>query len=111
MIEIIINKYLGDALQLPVYGEYPENPPERFVILKRTGEGREDHLESALIIAHSYAESLYEAASLNEQTKSALDGLDQLDEISSVQLAADYPAYDTDNKRHCFQAVYEIHHY
>ena len=68
-------------------------------------------MDGALLIADSYAESLLEAAKLNEQVKSVLDDLDTLDEISSVQLSTDYPVIDTGNKRYRYQAVYEINHY
>lgn len=111
MIEIIILDYMASALQVPVRTEIPVNPPTRFVVLKRSGEGRKNLVQGALLIADSYAESLLEASKLNEQVKSVLDDLDTLDEICSVQLSADYPVIDTGNKRYRYQAVYEINHY
>ena len=111
MIETTILDFVADALQVPVRMEIPANPPARFVVLKRSGEGRENLVEGALLIADSYAESMLEAAKLNKQVKSVLDALDTLDEISSVQLSTDYPVIDTGNKRYRYQAVYEINHY
>lgn len=111
MIEITIRDFVADALQIPVHMEFPAKPTARFVVLKRSGEGRENLVEGALLIADSYAESLLEAAKLNEQVKSVLDDLDTLDEISSAQLSTDYPVIDTGNKRYRYQAVYEINHY
>ena len=111
MIEITILDYVAAALPVPVRMEIPANPPTRFVVLKRSGEGRENLVEGALLIADSYAESMLEAAKLNEQVKSVLDDLDTLDEISNVQLSTDYPVIDTGNKRYRYQAVYEINHY
>lgn len=111
MIETTIRNFVSDALQVPVRMEIPANPPARFVVLKRSGEGRENLVEGALLIADSYAESMLEASKLNEQVKSVLDDLDTLDEISSVQLSTDYPVIDTGNKRYRYQAVYEINHY
>lgn len=111
MIEKTILDYVAAALLVPVCTEIPANPPTQFVVLKRSGEGRENLVECALLIADSYAESLLEAAKLNEQVKSVLDDLDTLDEISSVQLSTDYPVIDTGNKRYRYQAVYEINHY
>lgn len=111
MIELTIRDYVADALQIPVHLEFPANPTTRFVVLKRSGEGRKNLLEGALLIADSYAESLLEASKLNEQVKSTLDDLDTLDEISSVRLSTDYPVFDTGNKRYRYQAVFEINHY
>ena len=111
MIEKTILDYVAAALPVPVRMEIPANPVTRFVVLKRSGEGRENLVEGALLIADSYAESLLEAAKLNEQVKSVLDDLDTLDEISNVHLSTDYPVFDTGNKRYRYQAVYEINHY
>ena len=111
MIEITILEFVEAGLTVPVHTEIPADPPTRFVVLKRSGEGRENLVEGALLIADSYAESMMEASKLNEQVKSVLDNLDTLDEISSVQLASDYPVIDTSNKRYRYQAVYEINHY
>lgn len=111
MIEEKILKFVDDALQVPVRMEIPADRPSRFVVLKRSGEGRENLVEDAMLIADSYAESLYEAAKLNKQVKSVLDDLDTLDDICSVQLSADYPVTDTGSKQHRYQAVYKISHY
>lgn len=111
MIEQKILEFVEAALQVPVSMEIPANPEQRFVVLKLSGQGRENHLEAANLIADSYAESLLEAMKLNTQVKSVLDSLDTLDEISGIHLAADYPLTDTGNKRYRYQAVYEVHHY
>ena len=111
MIEEIILDYVSAALSVPVRMEIQADPPARYVVLKRSGRGRENGLEASNLIADSYAESLLEAARLNEQVKAVLDELDNLDEISSAQLATDYPLTDTTNKKYRYQAVYEIYHY
>lgn len=111
MIELKILDFLEAALQVPVSMEIPANPDPRFVVFNLSGQGRENHLESANLIADSYAESQLEAAKLNAQVKSVLDSLDTLDEISCVRLAADYPLTDTGSKRYRYQAVYAVNHY
>lgn len=111
MIEPVILNYVSAALDVPVEMEIPAEPSARYVVLKRSGRGRENGLESSNLIADSYAESLLEAAALNERVKAVLDTLDTLDEISSTELATDYPLTDTSNKKYRYQAVYEISHY
>lgn len=111
MIEKVILDYLAEALEVPVRMEIPEDRPSRFVVLKRSGRGRESGLHAANLIAESHAPTLAEAAELNEQVKTALDELDTLDEISSAELATDYSVTDTENKQYRYQAVYEIYHY
>lgn len=111
MIEKIILDFVADALPVEVKMEIPADPPARYVVLKRSGRGRENGLHAANLIADSYAQSLLEASLLNEQVKAVLDELDTLDEISSAELATDYPLTDTTNKKYRYQAVYEIYHY
>lgn len=111
MIEITLLNFLAEKLSVPVYQEYPSNPPERFVVLRKADSSRENLLDSAMFVADSYAEPLLEAAKLNEQVKAALDALPENDAVSSSRRAGDYPAFDNKNKRHRYQAVYNITHY
>lgn len=111
MIDTVILDFVSSALGVPVRMEIPAKRPQRFVVLRRSGRGRESGLHAANLIADSYAESLAEAAILNEQVKAVLDELETLDEISSAELATDYSVTDTENKQYRYQAVYEIYHY
>ena len=111
MIELKILDFVEAALLVPVSTEIPANPDPRFVVLTLSGMGRENYLESANLIADSYAESKLEAAKLNAQVKTVLDRLDTLNDISGVHLVSDYPLTDTGSKRYRYQAVYEVNHY
>jgi len=111
LIEITARDYAAKNLPVPVYMEFPSDPPERFVVLKKGDSSRENLLDGAMLVTDSYAESLLEAASLNEQVKSVLDSLVELDSVSSSRRAGDYPAFDTENKRYRYQAVQKITHY
>lgn len=111
MIEFIVKEFMEQRLLVPVFMEFPKNPSERFVVLKKGDSGRENLLDAAMLVADSYAESLLEAARLNEQVKAVLDDLIQLDAVSSSRRGGDYPAFDTKNKRYRYQAVQNITHY
>lgn len=111
MIETTVLRYLEDKLETAVYMEFPGNPPVRFVVLRKADSGRENHINSAMFTARSYAESLLESAKLNEAVKAAMDTLPELEEVSSSRLNGDYPMMDTANKRYCYHAVYDITHY
>ena len=78
MIEIILLDYLEGALKIPVTPEYPEDPPERFVVLRFGDTTRENLLETTVVIAESYEGSLLKAAQLNRQVKAAMDALTEL---------------------------------
>lgn len=111
MIEITIKDHMADRLGVPIYFEFPNKPPDTFVVLKVSGNGRENLLDAATLVADSYAPSMLEAAKLNDRVKTALDELTDLSEISSSRRAGDYPVFDTKNKKYRYQAVQNITHY
>lgn len=111
MIEVTIRNHLEQMLFVPVFMEFPEDPPDRFVVLKRGDTTRENWLETATFIPESYETSMMCAAKLNQRVKDAMDALTNLDSISASDLAADYPAFDEKNKRYRYQAVYNVTYY
>ena len=56
MIEIAILNHVSEQLDVPVRMEIPADRPVRFVVLKRSGRGRENQLGASNLIADSYAE-------------------------------------------------------
>lgn len=110
MIEETVLNYLCDALDAPVCMEVPPEPG-LFVVLEKTGSGRTDRIQRAVVAVQSYGESLLEAARLNERVKQAMAGLDELDEIAAVRLNTDCNFTDTAAKRYRYQAVFDITHY
>lgn len=111
MIEQTIREYLAKRLDVPVYADMPERLPERFLLVEKTGSGREDFISSSMFALQSYGTSLYDAAMLNERVKAAMDAMILLDDICAVRLNSDYPFNDTSNHRHRYQSVYDITHY
>ena len=108
MIEKIVLDYLNDALNVPVYMEMPEDKPDRFVLIEKTGSSRENYIDFATITIQSYAESLYYASALNEDVKQAMDDIIALDTVSRAELNSDYNFTDTETKRYRYQAVYDL---
>ena len=113
MIETIILAHLKTELDTDnVYMEVPrDNLPTRFVVVEKTGGDRSNHINMAEVAVQSYAESLYEAAALNETVKAAMDSLVEEDEVSRSAYQTDYNFTDTETKRYRYQAVYDITHY
>ena len=111
MIEIITLVHLEKHLLVPVHTEKPTNPPNRYVLIDKTGSSKNNHLPSATIAFQSYAESKYEAARLNEEVKEAVERMIELDEIRGVTINTDYYFPDISTKKYRYQAVYEIGYY
>lgn len=108
MIETTVLNYLKQTLDVPVKMETPANPTARYVLLEKTGSSRTNRLNTATIAAQSYAESLVEAAKLNEEVKAAIDNMVELNAISACRLNSDYNFTDTTTKKYRYQCVYVI---
>lgn len=111
MIEKLILQHLAAALDVPVVLEIPENIPDTFVFVEKTGGGEREYICESTFAVQSYAPSLYQAAELNEKVKTAMRDLISLDRVTRVQLNSDYPFFDTARKRRRYQAVFDITHY
>lgn len=111
MIEQIVLDYLNSNLTVPAYMERPENPPERYVIIEKLGGGERNHIQSATLAIQSIAESLYQAALLNDTVKAAMKSVVTCPEISSANLNSDYNFTDTTTREYRYQAVYDLTYY
>ena len=108
MIEKIVLDYLNNVLQTPSYIELPEVYPAKHILIEKTGSSEENHINSATIAIKSHAESLYEAALLNEDVKEKMNEIIKLASISEVKLNTDYNFTDTVKKKYRYQAVYDL---
>lgn len=111
MIEKTIYEYLNEKLTVPTGLEAPKEKPEEYVIVEKEGSSLENFLCDSLIAVQSYSSSMYGAALLNEQVKTAMMDMIELDEICSVRLNSDYNDTDPDSAQYRYQAVFDITHY
>lgn len=111
MIELLVLNYLKDG-GINAFMEMPKNTPSfPFVIIEKTGSSKYNLIETSTLAIQSYGETLYDAAMLNEQIKTAMEGAVEVDDITQVSLNSDYNFTDTETKRYRYQAVFEITHY
>lgn len=112
MIEQIIIQYLGTIQDLPdVYAMRPENKPDTYIIVEKTGSSTANKITTANVAIQSYAPDLYSAAQLNEAVKAAMEGIVTLDHVASCRLQSDYNYTNTATKQPRYQAVFNITHY
>ena len=110
MIEKVICDYLSTILDCRVLPEKPERPYGKMVFVERTG-GSGRFVRNTTIAIQSYATSMYEAAVLNEQVISAMEGIEELNVIVKVSLNQNYNYTDTITKEYRYQAVFDVTHY
>lgn len=111
MIEKIVQDFLADRLPVPVWMEIPPNPPERFVLLEKTGSYEEEGLHYATLAMQSYGKTLWNVLQLNQAVKNTMEHLDELDSICRVELNNDYHFSDPATKRRRYQAVFDVVYY
>lgn len=111
MIEVVIKQFLDDHLSVQAFSERKDNMPEKYVFFEKTGSGKKNQLLSSTFAFQSYAESMYEAAKLNEELKEVVEDMIALNEVSKIKLNSDYNYTDTEIKKYRYQAVFDINHY
>ncbi len=111
MIETIIIEYLSRQLGICVLTEKPNDKPQRYIIVEKTGNSRNNFIDTATVTIQSYAESMFEAAMLNERVKLAMNEITMLSSVSKASLNSDYNFTDTAKKEYRYQAVYDITFY
>lgn len=113
LIEEIIQTYLAENVDVPVYMEIPKKDfPSNFYVVEKTSGTEVNHIYNSTFAIKSYAASLYDAAMLNQiLIYKMLYGLITLPEIIKVDLNSNYNFTDTQEKRYRYQAVFDIAHY
>lgn len=111
MIETTFINYLNDALEVSAYMEKPEGASGQFVIVQKTSGRMNNRIYSSTFAIQSYADSLYEAATLNNQVINAMLEAVALDDIGSVRLNSNYNYTNATQKQHRYQAVFDVVHY
>ena len=120
MVEMVVIDWLNSHLPVPAYGSEPanEHPGDiemtvrpTFAVVQKTGSGRSNRIRMATIAVQSYADTLYNAAALNEQVIEAMDQIVELDSITACRLNSDYEYSRGSTKQPRYQAVFDIYYY
>ena len=111
MIEKTVLEYLS-TMEVPCYAERPQKEPAKpYLVIEKTGSTLENHIASATIAVQSYAQSLADAADLNEEVKAAMEYITDLPGVSACKLSTDYNYTSTALKAYRYQAVFIITFY
>lgn len=111
MIETTVRNYLNQELIESVYLETTSDMPDKYVLLERTGGGEKYGIKSAAFAVQSYANSMYEAAELNERVKEAMFDIIRLDNITDISLDSNYNFTDIRTKKYRYQSVWDMSHW
>lgn len=113
MVETIYIDYLSEVFpEIPVYAERPSKPiPDVFIMIDNTGTSEEHHIWHSTVAFQSYAQTLHDAAALNDRVIEAVKNSTTLDVVASARLNSAYNFTDTATKFYRYQAVFDITHY
>lgn len=114
MFEITVFNRLKEILSeqnIPIYMDRPENIPERYVLMEKTGATIVNHIPTVTLAFQSYAKRLYDCIVLNETVKNAVSELINYNDITRIELNSDYNFTDTATKTHRYQAVFVLYYY
>lgn len=116
MIEKTVLDYLSAAFAasgsdpgVPVGMEKPSPLAPTYIVIEKTGSGRENRLRSATLAIQSVAPTLYEAAVLSDGVIALMDALPGASaNVFRVDCDSDYNFTDTQTKEPRYQAVFNI---
>lgn len=118
MIEKTLISYLTNQTSAGdnVFAERPEDIPEKYILIQKTGSSTSDMIMTSTIAIQSIVDSmqggrLLDAMDLNEDVKEVMADLIESDDIVMVELDSDYNFTDDSTKEYRYQAVYQITHY
>ena len=112
MIETIVLDYLNTNLfPVEAYTEIPINAPKEYVTIEVIDMGESNRIPYATIEVMSYAQSMYDASSLNNQVIEAMREIDQVDDIVSCKRGGGSNETDTERKTYCYRSVFNIVYY
>lgn len=111
IIEEILIRYLAEKLNpIEVSGLVPENPPENFVTVEKTGRTQKNTINRTVLAVQSYAPSLSKAAALSEQVIGAVIKMPLYENVGRVELINEHNFTDTRKKQFRYQAIFAINY-
>lgn len=114
MIESIIIQYLSNILGIPVLLEFPKEISKQFVVFEVVDRQRNDFIDAVTIEFNSYADSKYNAASLDKLVRKHIENLITIPDISSVEFGGGRSSGDSNDsmaKHYRYRCYFNIYYY
>ena len=106
MVEPKIREFINKN-GIRAYMERPAAPPEKYVVIDKTGSVSSNGITNHTLAIQSIAGRLSEAAKLNEEVKKLLLQ-NEIPGISGISLSNDYNYTNLAAKEYRYQAVYIV---
>lgn len=111
MIEKTVLDYLSNVMDCPVRMEIDNTLSGKYVIIEKTGGYVQNMIKHSTIAVQSYADSLYDAALLNESVMNYMEHIITVPSVSKCSVNSNYNFTNTETKKYRYQAVFDIVHF
>ena len=111
MIEKTVIDYLNTVLTPPVGAQTPEGPPEKYVVVERTGGGEKDGLQAAVLALRCFAPTLYDAILLCTDVSDCMKQLPgNAPNVFSAYAESMYNQTDLRSKSFRYTAIFRVYY-
>lgn len=110
LIEKTIRDYLLEKIaNVPIEVEEPTNK-DKYVVFRVVERGKDDLINEVTVEFFSYGKSKLEAAMLDEEVRTAMENMAELDSIFSSKLGGGNDSYNTDLKKYRYRSYFNIYY-
>ena len=110
LIEKTIRDYLLEKIaNVPIEVEEPTNK-DKYVVFRVVERGKDDLINAVTVEFFSYGKSKLEAAMLDEEVRTAMENMAELDSIFSSKLGGGNDSYNTDLKKYRYRSYFNIYY-
>lgn len=110
-IEQKVKQYLEDKLHIPTRLQYPEELPDTFIVIQRTGGNEENFISHASLSIASIAPSLYEAMEMDHKVLLAMRTIADGITITGCRYNGGGNWTDPTSGQYRYRSYYEINYY
>lgn len=108
LIEKTIRDYLLEKIKnVPIEVVEPTGET-KYITFKIIDRNKADLINSVTVEFYSYGKSKFEAASLDEELRTAMENIVELDSIFSSKLGGGNDDYNVDLKRFCYRSYFNL---
>lgn len=108
LIEKTIRDYLHDKIQnIPIEVEEPTDE-SKYIVFRVIDRGKEDLINAVTVEFFCYGKSKLEAAMLDEELRTAMENIVELDSIFSSKLGGGSDNYDEDLKIYRYRSYFNL---
>ena len=110
IIEKIIRDYLMENLTAPIVTETPTADLAEYVTFRVYDRAKQDQIEMATVEFECYSDSKYNAATLDEDLRTAMENIVSLNDIMGARFGGGSDEIDSTLKRYRYRSFFNLYY-